>query len=229
MLHPSKLIYLVGGDEFSSRTEAADHEVLKACSNRTVAVIPTAAADRGPGQAATNGVKYFSRMGADAEAIMILSPEDAKSYDSGSLGKFGLFFFTGGSPEQLVSILRFSSAFDSMRSAWLNGSVIGGSSAGAMALGSTFRCPRHGWFDGFGMADLICVPHAEGVDDAVRREVFERAGSRPVVYLPSQAACFVEASRISCVGTEAIEVSYSRGTLSVRPNESISFDSPLIL
>ena len=72
-------IALVGGDEFRPGCEPMDRVLLEAtgvdCSR--VVILPTAAAHENPGQAAANGISYFSGLGCDASAAMVVDSAGA--------------------------------------------------------------------------------------------------------------------------------------------------------
>ena len=65
-------IALVGGDEFRPGCEEMDRAILDSTGleRPSLLVIPTAAAQEKPEKAASNGVSYFSALGADASPLM---------------------------------------------------------------------------------------------------------------------------------------------------------------
>ena len=115
-------IALVGGDEFRRGCEAMDTTILEATGARRprVSVVPTAAAAQNPAKAASNGVSYFSSLGADASAVMALGPADAA--DPGliaPLAQADVVYLTGGDPAHLLRTLRGSLLLDALRGrAW---------------------------------------------------------------------------------------------------------------
>ena len=64
------IIGLVGGDEFRPGCEGMDRTILETTGVRrpSLLVVPTAAAGENPSRAASNGVAYFSSLGAIASA-----------------------------------------------------------------------------------------------------------------------------------------------------------------
>lgn len=225
MLNTPRLIYLVGGDEFSDLTESADQAVLQLAPAGYVAILPTASADRGPERAATNGIQYFARLGRQAESVMILSKIDAKNPEfSALIAHAAVIYFTGGSPEQLVSIVENSPVIEALMSAAQKGAIVGGSSAGAMALGPEFRCPRHGWFSGLALTSVVSVPHAETESPEVLDEIMGRVGSRPLALLPSQSACLVEPTNVTCCGTKPISLIVGGTRHQLEPKQRLELD-----
>ena len=203
-----RTFYLVGGDEFTDTTKASDRHVLSRYSLGTVCVVPTAAKDSGPLRAMQNGIDYFSSLGAESRGAAILTGPDA--HDSQlvhSLRSADLVYFTGGHPENITELLDSSPALDALRDASRRGAVIAGSSAGAMALGPRFRCPRHGWFDGLRFVEFISVPHAESMGSSVFAEIVETVGaSSKILALPSGTGCLVAPEGLVPVGPEAVRV-----------------------
>ena len=163
-------IVLVGGDEFRPSCEEMDRFILAAtgADPPSVLVLPTADVT-GPQKAASNGVSYFSSLGAIASSLMVL---DRKHADDENfiqpVSQASLVYFTGGSPDHLLTTLRGSRLLDSILQQLRSGTVIGGSSAGAMVMGSMIRRPSSGqWTQGLEIVQgLAVLPHHEGSDPA---------------------------------------------------------------
>ena len=94
------LIALVGGSEFRPSCEPMDRALLLHLGNRPkVVILPTAAAHERPDLAASHGVEHFNRLGARAEAAMILDQETARNRSLiAQIKKADLVYFTGGDP-----------------------------------------------------------------------------------------------------------------------------------
>lgn len=202
-----KPFYLVGGSEFTDTTQSSDRRVLSEYSLTTICIVPTAAAGRGPHRAMENGIRHFTNLGARSTGAPILSRSDA--HDEAlisALRSADLVYFTGGSPEKIVETFRDSPALSALAEAdHEKGIMIAGSSAGAMALGPRFRCPRHGWFDGLGFVDVVSVPHAESVETDVLAEIVERIGETSMILaLPSGTGCLVSTHDVTPVGPEPV-------------------------
>ena len=163
-------IGLVGGEEFRVGCEEMDREIMRASGQdpARVVVIPTAAVT-GPEKAANDGVRHFSSLGGNAESLMILDRDHADDAGlAGSLSGAGVIYFTGGSPDHLLTTLRDSLLWRAILEAVDQGAVLAGSSAGAMVLGEMMRRPRlGGWVDALGVTPALAVlPHHEGGDPA---------------------------------------------------------------
>jgi len=161
---------LVGGEEFRAGCEDMDREIMRASGQdpARVVVIPTAAVT-GPAKAANDGVTHFARLGADARQLMVLEREHARDPEliQGIQGA-GVIYFTGGSPDHLLATLRNSALLEAILAAVERGTVLAGSSAGAMVMGALMRRPRLGqWVEALGLApNLAVLPHHERSDPA---------------------------------------------------------------
>ena len=187
-------IALVGGEEFRAGCEEMDREVMKASGRDPagVIIIPTAAVT-GPAKAANDGVTHFAALGGNASQLMVLEPDHAN--DSSLVARVSsadVVYFTGGSPDHLLSTLRGSKLLELLTEGLGRGLVLGGSSAGAMVMGSVMRRPplypaEEGgdrWVEGLGIAPGICVlPHHERRDPAETLAELRRSAPADVVYL----------------------------------------------
>ena len=171
------LVALVGGDEFTSRSDGLDRELLRLAAGTppNVAILPTAAEPENPQLAAAHGIDHFRKLGADAYAVMVLDQRSAN--DQGlvdELRKANLIYLTGGSPTHLLASLKDSLAWSRIAQLVQSGVLIVGSSAGAMALCEhiTFGGQR---LEGLGLIPGVAVlPHFEGGPDERLHEL--RAG-----------------------------------------------------
>ena len=160
---------LVGGEEFRSGCEDMDLEIMRASGQdpARVLIIPTAAVT-GPAKAANDGVTHFNKLGADAAQLMVLekSQADDAEFVQPSHGA-GVVYFTGGSPDHLLATLQDSQLLRSILAAVDRGTVLAGSSAGAMVMGSLMRRPQGGgWVEGLGIVPGVAVlPHHERSPD----------------------------------------------------------------
>ena len=199
----SGTIALVGGDEFRAGCENMDREIMQASGKHpaSVVIIPTAAVT-GPEKAANDGVTHFTALGAAATRLMVLEPSQAN--DNALIQPVtnaDVVYFTGGSPDHLLAVLRSNGGPGSTLLRLLTqglerGLVLGGSSAGAMVMGSVMRRPplypahnpaqdeKNRWVDGLGIAPGVCVlPHHERRDPAETLSELRRSAPAGVVYL----------------------------------------------
>jgi cyanophycinase len=135
--------------------------LIRLGSSPKVVIIPTAAARENPDLAAENGASYFQRLGALAEAAMIIDTETARQPAlSDQVKKADLIYFTGGDPVYLLETMRGSPAWKAAQEVLQRGRILAGSSAGAMILGGQMWAPGNGWKEGLGLVPSIAViPH----------------------------------------------------------------------
>jgi len=156
------LIALIGGNEFRRSCEPMDRVLLARLGNDPkVIIVPTAAAHESPEIAAQNGMRYFRRLGARAEAAMVLDKETAQKPSLvAQIREADLIYFTGGDPSYLLDTMRNSLTWKAALEVWEGGRMIAGSSAGAMICGGQMWAPGVGWRGGLGLVPHIAiVPH----------------------------------------------------------------------
>ncbi len=156
------LIALVGGNEFRPECEAMDRLLLSRIGARAkVVILPTAAARENPSLAAENGVRYFRRLGADAEAVMVVDEASTREKKwMEEIARADFIYFTGGDPVYLLDTIQDSPVWKAMWERWNSGGALAGSSAGAMMLGGRMHVPGNGWREGLGRVPGIAVlPH----------------------------------------------------------------------
>ena len=180
-------IALVGGEEFRVGCEEMDRELMRASGKdpARVIVIPTAAVT-GPAKAANDGVTHFAALGGAAEQLMVL--DSAQANDAGFIapaGEADVVYFTGGNPDHLLATLQDSALLRALTAGLERGLVWGGSSAGAMVMGSVMRRPSSGgWVDGLGIAPGIGVlPHHERRDPRETLDELRASAPAGVTYL----------------------------------------------
>ena len=156
------LIALVGGNEFRPDCEPMDRSLLARLKPQPrVVILPTAAARENPALAAKNGVRHFQRLGAAAEAAMVIDEATAGEKKwAASIQNADLVYLAGGDPVYLLETLSHSPAWEAARKAWEKGGILAGSSAGAMIVGGRMWAPGRGWREGLGLLPKIAIlPH----------------------------------------------------------------------
>ena len=170
MANLERRILLVGGEEFRPAAVGMDRHILQLTGKDAplVAIIPTAAAYENPQLAASNGVRHFSGLGADAYGVDVVQRADAENPRiAAQLDGADVIYFTGGSPEHLHSVLSRSLLLEAVVTANSAGTIWAGSSAGAMVLGSVMRRPSSGSPTSPALnivADVMTLPHHERSD-----------------------------------------------------------------
>jgi cyanophycinase len=168
----SGVLALVGGDEFSDGC-AFDGDLLASSGGDEVLVVPTGAAYEHPQRLVEAAVAWFGRLGGKASGLDVLARPDA--FDPSNVERIRdarFLYLVGGSPMHVRSVLKDSPAWDALCSAWHDGAVLAGSSAGAMVLCDPMVDPRGGAFTlGLGLlANLAVIPaHNRWSEDAAHR------------------------------------------------------------
>lgn len=210
-------IGLVGGEEFRVGCEEMDREIMRASGQdpARVVVIPTAAVT-GPEKAANDGVRHFSSLGGDAESLMVLDRTHADDAGlAGALAGAGVIYFTGGSPDHLLTVLRDSLLWRAILEAADQGAVLAGSSAGAMVLGELMRRPRlGGWVDALGVTPgLAVLPHHESSDPAETSSQLQSqiSGGLTVLGIDARTGCLGRPGSWRVVGSGRVTVYQDAG------------------
>jgi len=128
---------LVGGDEFNPGNEEQDRILAASARPGPAFVVPTAAARQGPEEAVAHATSWFKQFGLELQQLPVLKRADANSKEVAALARTGGFFYlVGGDPGLVAQVLHSSRVWNAIFEAWLEGSSLAGSSAGAMALAS---------------------------------------------------------------------------------------------
>lgn len=206
------IIGLVGGEEFRAGCEDMDREIMRASGQdpARVVVIPTAAVT-GPAKAANDGVRHFSSLGGNASQLMVLEREHAEDADLvKGIEDAGVIYFTGGSPDHLLATVRDSLLLSAILAAVERGTVLAGSSAGAMAMGSLMRRPRLGhWVDALAITPGIAVlPHHErGNPEDTSRELQGQVPADTIVFgIDARTGCLGGPGNWRVVGSGKVTV-----------------------
>jgi cyanophycinase len=193
-----------------------------------VLIVPTAALD-GPARAADNGVRHFGALGADARRLMVL--ERAQAGDAGLIQSSrgaGVVYFTGGSPDHLLATLRDSELLKAILAAADNGTVLAGSSAGAMVMGSYMRRPGSGeWVEALGIVPGFAVlPHHESRDPAeLSRQLRAQAPAcLTVLGIDARTGCLGGPGRWRVAGQGNVTVYRGAGWTILGPGERLPGD-----
>src|SRR5262245_28465430 len=131
---------LVGAGEFLPTMDPVDVLLLEQLPKPArVVILPTAAAPDGPGvpeRWGKMGVEHFTRLGADAESLMLLTRSDAESADlAAKIAAANFIYLSGGKPQYLLETLRQTACWHAIEDVFAAGGVVAGCSAGAMAMG----------------------------------------------------------------------------------------------
>src|SRR5579862_7874744 len=136
---PTGTLALVGSGEFLPPIEPLDRLLLeRLAAPARVVILPTASAPDGSGvpeRWAKMGVEHFTRLGATAQPVMMLTRADAESTAlAEQIAAANFVYFSGGKPQYLVDTLRDTPCWHAIAGVFNAGGVVAGCSAGAMAL-----------------------------------------------------------------------------------------------
>jgi cyanophycinase len=127
---------LVGGDELNPGNEPQDEILVAAAKGGPAFVLATAAARQRPDLAVRNAKGWFKELGLDVEELPAIRRSEVTSRKNAELARGGRFFYlVGGDPGLIPKTLADTPVWDAIVEAWGEGAALGGSSAGAMALG----------------------------------------------------------------------------------------------
>jgi len=186
---------LVGGAEWQDGADF-DAELLERSGGKEVLVLPTAAAYERPDKAVEWAGRWFAKLGASVRPLMVLRHEDALAAENvEAIAEARFVYLGGGSPLHLLSVLKSSPLFDALGKAWRSGTVVAGSSAGAMVLCDPMVDPRGGAFTvGLGLVEqLAIVPHHEPGSGHLMWRTLELAPAGvPIAGIPERTALIRE-------------------------------------
>jgi cyanophycinase len=182
-------VALLGSGEYTAAMDTTDLRLIETLGSREtvrVALLPTASSlePGSPERWNRMGERHFARLGASATPIWLL--ERAHALDSTfvtELAQHRMIYFSGGSPDHIVEVLHETPVWHALRTAWYNGAVIAGCSAGAMMLGEctlSVRAIRNGqpphWRPALGLLPHLAVmPHFDRMRGFMSDAIFEQA------------------------------------------------------
>ena len=199
-------IALVGGEEFRNGCEEMDLNIMKSSGQNpaNVLIIPTAAVT-GPEKASNDGARHFSGLGGITKQLMVLDNKHANNEEIvKQLKGSGVIYFTGGSPDHLLTSLRGSLLWEQILVERSNGAVIAGSSAGAMVLGQMMRRPRlGGWVEALSaVPGIATLPHHENSHpDEIYRQLEAQVNSGlTILGIDARTGCIGQSGNWRVVG-----------------------------
>lgn len=227
MAHAGPLA-LVGGAELQPGNEEQDRLLVAAAGAGPAYVIVTAAVRHDPDAAVTNAAGWFGSLGLAVEELPMRTPaqcRDASAVERARAGRF--FYLVGGDPGYTAQTLRGSPAWGAIEEAWRGGAALGGSSAGAMALGAaTLLRGRHPgdrerrYAEAIGLVpELGVIPHYEtfGHEWRASAEADRPSGSFVLLGIDERSAAVWREGRWTAAGPGRVLV--------IRPDGDTSFDS----
>lgn len=223
------IFVLVGGAEFQPAMSTLDRAILQRVVYQQcrVAILPTAVAPYRPDLATLNAVRHFTKLGAEARPVMVLTRSDAENHLlAEQLAGVDVIYLAGGDPWYLQTTLEYTPVWDMIMEQYALGRIIVGSSAGAMVMGELIRQRDHTiWKQGLGLARGIGVlPHLE---EAQKEQVEGLWGALPAGYM----MVGVDSSTGLIVDTErgTAEVAGDGGVTLFGDYEANRYEAPMTL
>jgi cyanophycinase len=142
-------LLLEGGAEFGGRMREPDLRAIELAGgfDAPIRIIPTAAApDNNHQRAGNNGVRWFQSLGAkDVLSVPLIDKPSANDESiAKSLRSAKLIYMLGGFTGYLAETLAGSDAWDAVLETYQAGTVVAGSSAGAMVMCEFYYDPSKG-------------------------------------------------------------------------------------
>jgi cyanophycinase len=168
----TKTLALLGSGEFMPDIESVDKALLKITGQKKpkVAILPTAAGkEHDYDKWIHMGTKHFEKLGAEPLGLHVTNHNEANMADHvEAVNKADLIYFSGGDPGYLYDVLKDSLLWKTVLKKYRSGTVLAGSSAGAMVMGNwgllnvyeTFTTGvMPAWSQSFGLINCGVVPH----------------------------------------------------------------------
>ena len=158
-------LILAGSGEFTPAMDDLDREILASIGKPRprVAIVPTASGleDTPPSWVAL-GETHFGALGADVVPVMVLRRDDARERRwVDALRDVDWIYFSGGLPQHAINVLVGTPFWEEVVRLHRSGTILAGSSAGAMMLGEKSYAPDE--FDAAGLPQRVSVRDGLGV------------------------------------------------------------------
>src|SRR5207248_1713466 len=159
-------LLLEGGAEFGGQMSEPDRRAIELAGGpeAPISIIPTAAApDNNHQRAGRNGENWFRSLGASqVEVLPLIDKASANDPQiAAKIRQSRLIYMLGGFTGHLGETLKNSTSWQAMLGAYNNGTIIAGSSAGAMVMCQYYFDPakRH-TVEGLGLVpNTVVLPH----------------------------------------------------------------------
>ena len=187
--HNPGTVALVGSGEYLDAMNEVDTYLLNTiggASTAKVALLPTASGLEPNGPTSWNnlGLRHFKNLGVqDIRATQIIDRESAFAQDQLDLLQGAdFYYFSGGNPHHTINTLRNSPAWNIIKTAYENGAVLAGCSAGAMMLSARTVPVRQimmgesvGFIEAMGIVpNVIVFPHFDRMAGFLNQDRFQR-------------------------------------------------------
>lgn len=161
---------LFGSGEFTDDTNEIDEYLIAEFKPKNIAIIPTAAGlENDVLKWIRMAEKHYSKFNLKVVPVPILNKLDANNLQLVNLiSKVDWIFFSGGNPSYLLGSLEKTELWKLVKDRYESGTLLAGSSAGAMIMGNYIISPNammtdsfteQNWRDAFGLVNYTVIPH----------------------------------------------------------------------
>jgi len=189
-------ILLAGGSEFKGQMAIPDRMAIELAGglDSSISIIPAAAApDNNHLRAGQNGVNWFKGLGAThVAALPLIDISSANDPEiTAKLSHSRLVYLLGGFPGHLAQTLEGSLSWQAIMTAFQNGALIAGSSAGAMVLCEYFYDPKAARIvSGLNLMKGICIlPHHNTFGKGWAHSLKQKLPNTILVGIDEETAC----------------------------------------
>lgn len=163
-------IILYGSGEFTDAVNQIDDALISMYRPNLIAILPTAAGmEYDAFKWIEMAEQHYKKFNVKIQPIEIFSSIDANNPDLvNKLSDCDWIFFSGGNPNYLHEVLKDSLLWKKVLEKYRQGSILLGSSAGAMIMGKylldkPFKAltnnQTNNWLESFGLIDYTVLPH----------------------------------------------------------------------
>ena len=221
-------ILLAGGAEFGGQMAIPDQRAIQLAGGPDVriTIIPTAAApDNNHERAGNNGIRWFQKLGApQPTAVPLIDTHSANDPQiARTLQQSQLIYLLGGFTHYLAQTLQHSPSWQAMLSAYADGALIAGSSAGAMVLCQHYFNPGQNKVEsGLGLIANACVlPHHNSFGQRWAPALSQQLPHATLIGIDERTGMIDdgENGRWQVYGQGHVTLYYQRQTAVYRPNQ----------
>jgi cyanophycinase len=163
-------LVLFGSGEFTDSVDEIDKFLIDKFKPKNVAVIPTAAGQESDVEKWINmGKSHYAKFNLPVIPVEIFNKDQANDKSKVDLlNDADWIFFSGGSPNYLLETLKDTLLWEVVLKKYNQGTLLSGSSAGAMVMGKYVLSPsirtmfaknKTMWQPAFGLVDYTIIPH----------------------------------------------------------------------
>ena len=206
------MLALVGSGEYLPGMEGVDRYLLASLNDEPrVVCLPTAAGTEGAERIAywsDLGSSYFARLGVQAEALPVITRQDARDPAlANRIREASFVYLSGGRPDYLLATLVDSLVWEAIQTVIARGGVLAGCSAGAMVQGA--------WIPGFPkrqrafnlLPGAVVVPHYDELPSWMGRFLRLWIGRNGrMLGIPGYTALVVDGEACRVVGRGSVTV-----------------------